>query len=235
MPHCPTLSRPRDGRPAAKAARRLFPPLARFFSFRLTSSSPQTQAVLSRSATSSHGAPLACERFSPAGLQLRLPVGVLCRRSESVVPFSVYLCCYDSHMYSQWLRGRRFQAPGEFRRSRCPCVADLTPSQVAFFGPDAQSSSNSYGYSPHSISVYLDWLRPLLLSKAPKKQVIVSCTGTLEETKEMLQILQVSCLPSEVFPVVNPRAPVLRRRSRSAHRRRVQRQLPKLPRCAFRT
>lgn len=65
-------------------------------------------------------------------------------------------------------------------------------TQVAFFGNEAESSSNSYGYSPYAITVYLDWLRPLLLSKtAPKKQVVVSITGTLEETRQTLKILQV--------------------------------------------
>ncbi|GAA5854368.1 hypothetical protein JCM8547_001796 [Rhodosporidiobolus lusitaniae] len=67
---------------------------------------------------------------------------------------------------------------------------DQERHQMTFFGPSAQSSSNSYGYSPHPLSQYLDWIRPFLLSaskeKKESKRVIVSITGTVEETEEML-------------------------------------------------
>lgn len=71
------------------------------------------------------------------------------------------------------------------------------PLQVAFFGPDAQSSTNSFGYSPHPLEQYLAWLRPLALTAStavaggsPAKLLIVSITGTLEETEQMLVRLQ---------------------------------------------
>lgn len=67
---------------------------------------------------------------------------------------------------------------------------DATKHQVAFFGRDAQSSSNSYGYSPYPLSQYLAWVKPLLASSAPKKLAILSITGNLEETKQMLITLQ---------------------------------------------
>ncbi|TKA56836.1 hypothetical protein B0A53_01237 [Rhodotorula sp. CCFEE 5036] len=72
--------------------------------------------------------------------------------------------------------------------------------QVAFFEPDAHSSINSYGYSPHPLRSYLTWLRALLAQDqsethqesgtARKKQVIVSITGSLQETRVMLEMLQ---------------------------------------------
>ncbi|GAA5983250.1 hypothetical protein JCM10908_000212 [Rhodotorula pacifica] len=67
--------------------------------------------------------------------------------------------------------------------------------QVAFFGPEAHSSTNSYGYSPHPLSLYLKWLRALLArpqseQKKRRKRVIVSITGTLQETREMLRMVQ---------------------------------------------
>ncbi|GAA5833678.1 hypothetical protein JCM9279_001596 [Rhodotorula babjevae] len=71
---------------------------------------------------------------------------------------------------------------------------DSTKHQVAFFGPDAQSSANSYGYSPYPLSTYLSWLRPLVdcasSSQRIVKQLIVSITGTPAETREMLVALQ---------------------------------------------
>ncbi|KAG0661425.1 dihydroorotate dehydrogenase [Rhodotorula mucilaginosa] len=72
--------------------------------------------------------------------------------------------------------------------------------QVAFFGPDAHSSINSYGYSPHPLRSYLTWLRALLAQDQSethhqsgtvrRKQVIVSITGSLQETRVMLEMLQ---------------------------------------------
>lgn len=66
--------------------------------------------------------------------------------------------------------------------------------QVAFFGPDAHSSINSYGYSPHPLRSYLEWLRALFAQSGDgsrtRKQVIVSITGSLQETKAMLEMLQ---------------------------------------------
>ncbi|GAA5975477.1 hypothetical protein JCM11641_004279 [Rhodosporidiobolus odoratus] len=71
---------------------------------------------------------------------------------------------------------------------------DASKHQVTFFGSSAQSSSNSYGYSPYPLSQYLDWIRPFLATAATErkrsKQVIVSVTGTLEETEKMLDVLQ---------------------------------------------
>ncbi|GAA5893426.1 hypothetical protein JCM8208_000792 [Rhodotorula glutinis] len=78
---------------------------------------------------------------------------------------------------------------------------DSTKHQVVFFGSEANSSANSYGYSPYPLSTYLSWLRPLVDGAAPaqrsvpraqrtKKQLIVSITGTLAETREMLVELQ---------------------------------------------
>ncbi|GAA6028244.1 hypothetical protein JCM8097_006937 [Rhodosporidiobolus ruineniae] len=71
---------------------------------------------------------------------------------------------------------------------------DASKHQVAFFGPAAQSSSNSFGYSPFPLAQCLDWIRSLLSTanakKKKTKQVIVSVTGTLDETEEMLRRLQ---------------------------------------------
>lgn len=61
---------------------------------------------------------------------------------------------------------------------------------MVFFGPGADSSSNCYGYSPYSLSTYLLWLRPLIQSDRPRKQVILSITGTIDETAKMLDALQ---------------------------------------------
>lgn len=74
-------------------------------------------------------------------------------------------------------------------QSRTDRTGPAPPPQVAFFGPDAQSSANSYGYSPHSLSTYLSWLRPLLETKRPK-QLVVSITGTPSETRSMLETLR---------------------------------------------
>lgn len=65
--------------------------------------------------------------------------------------------------------------------------------QVGFFD-DGRSSTNCYGYSPHRLSAYLDWLRPLLRENAKRpasqrKLTIVSVTGTAEETAKMLETL----------------------------------------------
>lgn len=66
--------------------------------------------------------------------------------------------------------------------------------QVAFFGAGAHSSINSYGYSPHPLSRYLSWLREILQQQRepPRrdKRVIVSVTGSLDETREMLEMLE---------------------------------------------
>ncbi|GAA5920623.1 hypothetical protein JCM1841_001482, partial [Sporobolomyces salmonicolor] len=70
---------------------------------------------------------------------------------------------------------------------------DPTKHQVVFFGASdesAQSTANSFGYSPYPIAQYLDWLRPLLQEDPKRKQVIVSIAGTLNETHEMLALLQ---------------------------------------------
>ncbi|BGP40359.1 dihydroorotate dehydrogenase [Rhodotorula kratochvilovae] len=70
---------------------------------------------------------------------------------------------------------------------------DQRRHQVAFFGPGAESSANSYGYSPYPLSSYLSWLRPLLASSPSarkSKQLIVSITGPLSETATMLSTLQ---------------------------------------------
>ncbi|GAA5857790.1 hypothetical protein JCM1840_000911 [Sporobolomyces johnsonii] len=67
---------------------------------------------------------------------------------------------------------------------------DPTKHQVVFFGPLAQSTANSFGYSPYPIAQYLDWLRPLVRKDPKRKQVIVSIAGTLDETDQMLVLLQ---------------------------------------------
>ncbi|BGP16501.1 hypothetical protein JCM10213_001162 [Rhodosporidiobolus nylandii] len=71
---------------------------------------------------------------------------------------------------------------------------DPAKHQVTFFGPSAQSSSNSFGYSPFPLSQYLDWIRAFLSTasseKKRSKQVIVSITGNLDEMDEMLAMLQ---------------------------------------------
>ncbi|GJN90748.1 hypothetical protein Rhopal_003762-T1 [Rhodotorula paludigena] len=69
---------------------------------------------------------------------------------------------------------------------------DPSKHQVAFFGSDAQSSANSFGYSPFPLSTYVSWLRPLVLSTPPakRKQLIVSITGTLSETAALLAQLR---------------------------------------------
>jgi len=61
---------------------------------------------------------------------------------------------------------------------------------MAFFGHGAQSSTNSFGYSPFPLEQYLDWLRPLATAGGTQKQLIVSITGTLDETAAMLVRLQ---------------------------------------------
>ncbi|GAA6051065.1 hypothetical protein JCM3770_005481 [Rhodotorula araucariae] len=68
---------------------------------------------------------------------------------------------------------------------------DASRHQVAFYGSGAESSANSFGYSPHPLASYLAWLRPLLAARpSPSKQVIFSIAGTLVETAEMLSTLQ---------------------------------------------
>lgn len=68
---------------------------------------------------------------------------------------------------------------------------DASKHQVTFFGgPGGPSSANSFGYSPFPLDTYLSWIRPLLASSAPRKQVIISITGSLDEMKEMLVVLQ---------------------------------------------
>ncbi|KAM0747484.1 FMN-linked oxidoreductase [Meredithblackwellia eburnea MCA 4105] len=68
---------------------------------------------------------------------------------------------------------------------------DASKHQMAFFGSSGESSTNSFGYSPYPLATYLAWVRPLLTSSTkPKKQVIISVTGNLDETKQMLKILQ---------------------------------------------
>lgn len=61
--------------------------------------------------------------------------------------------------------------------------------QVTFFN-GGQSTSNSFGFSPFPLATYLSWIRPLLNSSSPRKQIIFSIGGSLEETREMLVILQ---------------------------------------------
>lgn len=68
-------------------------------------------------------------------------------------------------------------------------------AQVAFFGEEAHSSINSYGYSPFPLTKYLGWLGEILLRSPARggqqeKQLIVSITGSLPETEEMLRMLQ---------------------------------------------
>ncbi|POY70438.1 hypothetical protein BMF94_6506 [Rhodotorula taiwanensis] len=74
-----------------------------------------------------------------------------------------------------------------------PDQADL--HQVAFFGEEAHSSINSYGYSPFPLTKYLGWLGEIFLRSPARggqqeKQLIVSITGSLPETEEMLRMLQ---------------------------------------------
>lgn len=101
-----------------------------------------------------------------------------------------------SPLRSFMLRGcgqRKLACPGNRAPLRALRPPPFTPAhpQVAFFGPEAQSTSNSYGYSPYTLETYLGWLAPLLGSSTlPRKQVIVSITGTVEETKTMLVRLQ---------------------------------------------
>ncbi|GAA6001496.1 hypothetical protein JCM10207_006695 [Rhodosporidiobolus poonsookiae] len=71
---------------------------------------------------------------------------------------------------------------------------DASRHQVTFFGPSAQSSSNSFGYSPYPLEQYLAWIRSFLktasMEKKRTKRVIVSVTGPLDETEKMLVVLQ---------------------------------------------
>ncbi|BGP32373.1 dihydroorotate dehydrogenase [Rhodotorula toruloides] len=62
--------------------------------------------------------------------------------------------------------------------------------QVTFFGTNAHSTANSFGFSPHPLSSYLSWLRPLIRQSPERKLVIVSIGGNEKEIETMLRILQ---------------------------------------------
>jgi dihydroorotate dehydrogenase (fumarate) len=63
-------------------------------------------------------------------------------------------------------------------------------AQVTFFGAGAHSTANSFGFSPHPLSSYLSWLRPLIRQSPKRKLVIVSIGGNEKEIETMLRMLQ---------------------------------------------
>ncbi|KAI5477138.1 uridine nucleosidase Urh1 [Pseudohyphozyma bogoriensis] len=62
--------------------------------------------------------------------------------------------------------------------------------RMTFFGPSGESSSNCYGYSPIPLDQYLPMIRTLLTSSAPKKRIIISITGSVEEMGVLLSKIQ---------------------------------------------
>ncbi|KAL8278362.1 hypothetical protein RQP46_009254 [Phenoliferia psychrophenolica] len=67
---------------------------------------------------------------------------------------------------------------------------DVSQHQMTFFGPGGQNSANCYGYSPFTLATYISWVRQLLKEDLPRKLVIFSVTGSIEETTVMLSMLQ---------------------------------------------
>jgi dihydroorotate dehydrogenase (fumarate) len=74
--------------------------------------------------------------------------------------------------------------------------------QHAFFGEKGLSSINSYGYSPHPLDQYLNWIREIHeQNKTKSKPIIVSVTGTTDDVElcflEIQKVRKELNLPTE--------------------------------------